>query len=70
MERLIHIAHLSGESEEACGYLRRCLALGPVLRQVNPRRWKNIEPETLEAMAEAGCKGYNDISPAVGPGAI
>lgn len=59
LERLTHIAYRMGEREEACVHLRRCLALGPVLGQVDPRRWKNIERETRDAMREAGCLDQN-----------
>lgn len=55
LERLAHIAYISGEPEEACAHLRRCLALGPALRQVDPRRFKNVEWETTDAMREVGC---------------
>lgn len=55
LERLTHIAFIVGEREEACMHLRRCLALAPALRQVDPRRWKNIDRETRDAMREAGC---------------
>lgn len=55
LERLTHIAYRMGEREEACAHLRRCLALAPALQQVDPRRWKNVEHDTRNAMHEAGC---------------
>src|SRR6266404_2966020 len=55
LERLTHIAYVNGEREEVCAHLRRCLTLAPALRQVDPRRWKDIERETRDAMGEAGC---------------
>ena len=61
LERLVHIAHIDGKREEACSHLRRCLALAPVLRQVDPRRWKNIDRETRDAMREAGCTDEGSI---------
>jgi tetratricopeptide (TPR) repeat protein len=55
LERLTHIAYITGEREEVCAHLRRCLALASPLQQVDPRRWKNIDRQTKEAMREAGC---------------
>jgi len=53
--------NIDGKREEACSHLRRCLALAPALRQVDPRRWKNIDRETRDAMREAGCTDEGSI---------
>jgi tetratricopeptide (TPR) repeat protein len=57
LERLAHIAHIEGNREEVCANLRRCLALAPTLRRVDPRRWHNVEGDTRNAIREAGCTG-------------